>query len=164
MFHDNERINFPTNDREPENTFDLLSYETINYNNENKSVDFYGDSFLEVSNNTRNNSQRVCNDPPCINIISIKNKLSAGHKRKVICPEKQRKKLLIQKLKIYFQQIKDNYSRMKKKMFKNEDWEMLSKKERVDINNILIYRYLYIKQTILLAKSLIIKTIFPFRE
>ena len=161
MFHDNERINFQINDREPENTFDLLSYETINHNNENKSVDFYGDSF---SNNIRNNSQRVDNDAPHINIISIKNKFSAGHKRKVICPEKQRKKLLIQKLKIYFQQIKDNYSRMKKKMFKNEDWEMLSKKERVDIYNIFIYRYLYIKQTILLAKSLTIKTIFPFRE
>ena len=41
--------------------------------------------------------------------------------------------------------VKVNYSRMKKKMFKNEDWEMLSKKERVDINNIFIYRYLYMQ-------------------
>ena len=152
MLFDNERINFPTYERETDNNFDLLSYETINYNNENKSTDFYGGSFLEVSNNIKNSLQRIDNDASCINIISIKNKLSASHKRKVICPEKQRKKLLIQKLNIYFQQIKDNYLRMKKKMFIKEDWKICFKKE------IVIYRYLYVK------KNILIKAIFPFRE
>ena len=164
MFYDNEMINFQTNYREPYNNFDLLSYGTMNYNNENKSTDFYGGSFLEASNSIKNNPQRVNNDAPCINIITIKNKLSANHKRKVISPEKQRKKLLVQKLKIYFQQMKDNYLKMKKKKFIKEDLKIFSKKETVHINNIFISRYLYIKETILLAKSLIIKTIFPFRE
>ena len=138
--------------------FDLIVYEALDY--DNKSTEFYGRSFLEASNDIRNNSQRLGNDA-CANIISIKKELKRFYKRKLIFPEKQRKKLLIQQLQKYFQQIKNNYL---KKIHTREDWKKLSKKERDKINNYFVYRYLLIKQIELLAKSLIIKAIFPFRQ
>ena len=140
------------------NIFDLIVYEALDY--DNKSTEFYGRSFLEASNDIRNNSQRLGNDA-CVNIISIKKELKRFYKRKLIFPEKQRKKLLIQQLQKYFQQIKNNYL---KKIHTREDWKNLSKKERDKINNYFVYRYLLIKQIELLAKSLIIKAIFPFRQ
>ena len=141
--------------------FDLNTYEILNYNTENKSTEFYGHSFLAASNNISNNSQIVGCDT-FINIINVKNKLKTTYNKKNTSLEKQRKKLLIQHLRNYFQQLKDNY--LKKKMYIKDDWKKLSKKEREEINNLFVYRHLYIKQIILLAKSLIIKTIFPFRQ
>ena len=142
--------------------FDLTAYESLNYKKENKSTEFYGLSFLEAPNDIMNNSQRVNIGDGCINIISVENKLKTGYKRKPTFPGKQRKLLLIQHLRNYFQQIQDNY--LKKKMYIKEDWKKLSKKERDYINNAFLYRHLYIKQIVLLDKSLIIKAIFPFRQ
>ena len=145
------------------NNFDLSTYEALTYNMENKSTDFYGRSFLDASNNISNNSDIANNDINDINDISayvniigvVKNNLKKNYKKKIAFPEKQRKKLLIQQLQNYFQQLKDNY--LKKKMYIKEDWKKLSKKEKEEINNLFVYKLLFIKK-------IVSKSIFPFRQ
>ena len=142
------------------NNFDLSTYEALTYNMEYKSTDFYGRSFLDASNNISNNSDIANNDINDIsayaNIIGVvKNNLKKNYKKKIAFPEKQRKKLLIHQLQNYFQQLKDNY--LKKKMYIKGDWKKLSKKEKEEINNLFVYKLLFIKK-------IVSKSIFPFRQ
>ena len=128
---------------EQNNINSLLNESIFDYIiNEDKSISFYGHSFLEEGRLGDLNSSLQNNIENNIIKIVIK-KIVKKDKKRIICYEKERKKLLKEKLNIYFKDIKNNYEKKKRKKNIKEFWNNLSNEEKEKANKF-VYIYLHI--------------------